>query len=301
LVVAREVTHTDAEFSNRLDSPCYTGRHSGLEFVIHVTTPVKSPSVSIVIPIYRERAFLGQSLDAMISELRLHAVGHEIILVEQFSDELTLAESRAQTERHPSVRHLLLDQPDFGYAMRVGMLEARGDIIINFDIDYWDVTFARMCAAMMTEFDIDIVIGSKNTRLSVDNRAPIRRYISGVYRIVLQAVFGLRVSDTHGIKAWLRSPKLIELIDACHFTRDIFDTELVIRGERAGLRLLELPVTVAELRPPRTSILFRVPSAARNLARLFFVLATDSPGRSTPRGAIGSRYPQTRLTETDAR
>jgi glycosyltransferase involved in cell wall biosynthesis len=264
-----------------------------------VTTPLGGPAVSIVIPIYREREFLGLSLNAMISELQAHHVNHEIILVEQFSDELTLAESRAQAERHPSVRHLLLDQPDFGYAMRVGMLEARGDIIINFDIDYWDVTFARMCAAMMTEFDIDIVIGSKNSRLSVDNRALIRRYISHVYRIVLQTVFGLRVTDTHGIKAWLRSPQLIELITACRFTRDIFDTELVIRGERAGLRLLELPVTVAELRPPRSSILLRLPGAARNLARLFFVLASDSPGRSAPHGAIGSRQSPRRLAETD--
>ena len=33
--------------------------------------------------------------------------------------------------------------------MKVGMLEARGDIVVNFDIDYWDITFARMCSAML--------------------------------------------------------------------------------------------------------------------------------------------------------
>src|SRR5215216_1706146 len=130
----------------------------------------------------------------MISELQAHHVNHEIILVEQFSDALTLAESRAQADRHQSVRHLLLDQPDFGNAMKVGMLEARGDIIVNFDIDYWDVTFARMCAAMMLDFDVDLVIGSKNARLSVDNRARSRRFVSQGFRVILQAAFGLRVS-----------------------------------------------------------------------------------------------------------
>ncbi|MFN0071205.1 MAG: glycosyltransferase [Chloroflexota bacterium] len=258
------------------------------------------PVVSIVIPIYREREFLGQSLDAMVAELKVHGVSHEIILVEQFSDAETLAESRVQVDRHPSVRHILLDQPDFGYAMKVGMLDARGDIVVNFDIDYWDITFVRMCIAMMTEFDIDIVIGSKNSRLSVDKRALSRRLISSGYRMVLQSAFGLRVSDTHGIKAWSRSPRLLKLIGTCRFTRDIFDTELVIRGERAGLRLLELPVTVAELRPPRTSIVFRVPSAAMNLARLFLVLANDVPARSSPRGAIAARERTTDLAESDA-
>lgn len=256
-----------------------------------MSTPPAELAVSIVIPIYREREFLGASLDAMVAELRAHEVSHEIILVEQFSDDETLAESRAQVARHPTVRHILLDQPDFGYAMKVGMLDARGQVVVNFDIDYWDVTFARMCVAMMTEFDIDIVIGSKNSRLSVDNRAFSRRLISGVYRIVLQTVFGLRVSDTHGIKAWLRSPRLRELIESCRFTRDIFDTELVIRGERSGLRLLELPVTVAEQRPPRTSIFIRLPSATSNLAKLFFVLARDVPRWSPPHGAI---YPRRR-------
>ena len=49
----------------------------------------------------------------------------------------------------PRVRHILLPTADFGQAMRLGMLEAKGSIIVNFDIDYWDLTFVRMCLATM--------------------------------------------------------------------------------------------------------------------------------------------------------
>src|SRR5204863_8593141 len=138
------------------------------------------------------------------------------------SDQATLDTSRAVVASFPCVRHLLLPEPDFGKAMRVGMLEATGRVIVNFDIDYWDVTFLRMCLAIMQEFDIDLVIGSKNARLSVDNRALSRRLISQVFRLILQTAFGLRVSDTHGIKAWHRGPRLTEPILACRVTRDIF-------------------------------------------------------------------------------
>lgn len=247
---------------------------------------MSAPAVSIVIPIYRESEILSQSLSDLCGQLDEHQVDYEIILVEQFSDQRTLDVSLGAAARHARVRHILLDQPDFGRAMRTGMLEASGDIIVNFDIDYWDVTFVRMCLATMLDFGIDIVIGSKNSRLSVDNRAAIRRFISTGFRVILQTMFGLRVSDTHGIKAWLRTPVLLDLIQACKFTRDIFDTELVIRGERAGFRLLELPVTVREQRPPRSSIVARVPGAALNLARLFFVLADESR-----RGSVVNRRP----------
>jgi glycosyltransferase involved in cell wall biosynthesis len=248
-----------------------------------------APQVSIVIPIYREAAILDRAITSMTSGLDRRGISYEIILVEQSSDQATLDTSLEVAGRFPRVRHLLLPIAAFGQAMRVGMLEAVGMVIVNFDIDYWDLTFVRMCLATMLEFDIDVVIGSKNARLSVDNRALSRRLISQVFRIVLQIVFGLRVSDTHGIKAWHSSPRLIEQIKACRFTRDIFDTELVIRGERAGFRLLELPVTVAEQRPPRSSIFARAPGAALNLLKLYLVLSREVSRRSTPTGMIVDR------------
>jgi glycosyltransferase involved in cell wall biosynthesis len=248
-----------------------------------------SPAVSIVIPVYRERGFLGPSLERMVAGLDRHAVDYEILIVEQFSDQVTIDESRTVVALYPRVQHILLAKPDFGGAMRHGMLAANGTVVVNFDIDYWDVTFVRMCLAIMPEFDIDLVIGSKNARLSVDNRARSRRLISQVYRQVLQTAFGLRVSDTHGIKAWLRSPRLVDQIKACRFTRDVFDTELVIRGERAGFRVLELPVTVAEQRDPRSSIFTRVPGAVFSLARLYVNLLSEASRPSARQGAITER------------
>jgi len=75
------------------------------------------------------------------------------------------------------------------------------------------------------------------------------------------------VSDTHGMKA-LNLAVLRPAVQACRNGSDLFDTELVIRVERSGYRVTEVPVTVAERRPSRTSIARRVPRTLLGLARL---------------------------------
>ena len=57
----------------------------------------------------------------------------------------------------------------------------------------------------------------------------------------------------------------------------------MIRGERAGFRLLELPVTVAEQRQPRSSIFRRVPGAAWNQRRIVLYLQQRHRGRRAHR------------------
>ena len=53
---------------------------------------------------------------------------------------------------------------------------------------------------------------------------------------------------------------------------DLFDTELVIRAERAGLRVVDLPVEVSETRPSRTPIVKRAARSLIGLARMRWLL-----------------------------
>jgi hypothetical protein len=61
----------------------------------------------------------------------------------------------------------------------------------------------------------------------------------------------------------------------CRFGKDLFDTELILRAERAGLHTAEIPVTVVERRPARTSILRRVPRTLSGLVKLRVALWRD--------------------------
>jgi len=70
----------------------------------------------------------------------------------------------------------------------------------------------------------------------------------------------------------LRRDAVEPLARRSRFGADLFDTELVLRAERAGLATLELPVAVEERRPPRTPIWRRVPRTLVGLVRLRIAL-----------------------------
>jgi hypothetical protein len=53
--------------------------------------------------------------------------------------------------------------------------------------------------------------------------------------------------------------------------KDLFASELVIRAERL-IRVVEIPVTIMEKRPPSINLFKRVPNVMRNMGRLFVVI-----------------------------
>ena len=71
----------------------------------------------------------------------------------------------------------------------------------------------------------------------------------------------------------LRKARLEPIAAQCVTDRSLFDTELVLRAERAALRVVEIPVDVREIRQPGWwSIAGRAPEAVWNLIRLAFEL-----------------------------
>jgi hypothetical protein len=116
-----------------------------------------------------------------------------------------------------------------------------------------------------------IVVGSKRQEGSVDNRAWPRKLVTLGFTTILHVGFGLSVSDTHGMKA-MRREDVRAIAEDCRFRTDLFDTELVIRAERAGLAVVDIPVEVTETRPSRTPILKRAARSVGGLARMRWVL-----------------------------
>jgi hypothetical protein len=124
---------------------------------------------------------------------------------------------------------------------------------------------------MLETEPVDLVIGSKAMRGASDERPFIRRLGTHVINGLLRLTLGFRGTDTHGLKAFRRR-KLQPIARVCVVDRDLFASELVIRAERAGLDVREIPVRVLEKRPPTVGLVRRVPNVLRNLAKLFIVI-----------------------------
>ena len=142
--------------------------------------------------------------------------------------------------------------PDYGEALRTGLLEASGEIGVVFDVDYYDLDFLKEALELLDVSDAPtgpaIVVGSKRAPGAHDDRSSLRRAATSVFSGILRHGFGLTLSDTHGMKV-LNLDVLRDAVRACRSGDDLFDTELIIRAEHSGLVTAEVPVTVTELRP----------------------------------------------------
>lgn len=226
--------------------------------------------LSVVIPVFNEAELVSETVETVTVFLRSNAETFEVRVVENGSTDDTLAIAQSLTASIPELRIQHLDAPDYGAALRAGLLEAQGDVVVNFDVDYYDFDFLMRAVAAVRSTDAgapDIVVGSKRAPGAADTRAWYRRLVTWTFTTLLRIVFGMRVSDTHGIKA-LRRLTVTPIAQRCLFGKDLFDTELVLRSERANLIVSEIPVAVIERRPSRTSIFRRVPRTLLGLLRL---------------------------------
>ncbi|MGD2060860.1 MAG: glycosyltransferase family 2 protein [Acidimicrobiia bacterium] len=222
------------------------------------------PSLSIVVPVYNEATFIPSALPKLIAAVEEVGASYTILIVENGSTDGTAEVARAEIG-DANVVVESLPTPDYGAAMRHGFLAAHGDWVVNFDIDYFSGSFLNQLLAQPD--DVDLVIGSKRDPGSQDRRPLIRRIATWVFNLLLTVILGSKVSDTHGMKGFRR--ELVEDIGPTVIsTQDLFDTELVVRAERAGYSIVEVPVVVEEMRTARSSLIKRAPRTVIGLIRM---------------------------------
>jgi glycosyltransferase involved in cell wall biosynthesis len=218
--------------------------------------------ISIVIPVHNEASFLEAACDQLLPGLASIDAQVSVLLVENGSTDETLAIARRL--QHPSLSVISLAEADYGAAMRAGFTAAAdSDWVVNFDIDYFSVPFV----VNLLDSASDVVIASKRAPGSDDRRSVLRRTGTLTFNMLLRLLFGSHVSDTHGIKGF-RGQVIRELVPKVIRDQDLFDTELVLRAEKAGFRITEVPIVVEELRAARSSFIRRVPRTVSGLIQL---------------------------------
>jgi len=229
--------------------------------------------LSVVMPAHNEAAYLETAVREVHEGLRARDIDFELLVVENGSTDETLEIARRLAGRYSGIRVSRLPAANYGAALRDGLMSSRGELVVTFDVDYYELGFVDQALALLEAGDAApvIVVASKRAPGSRDDRPWPRRAVTAVFGWVLRTGFSLSVSETHGMKMMRRAP-VEELVRRCRFASDLFDTELVIRAERAGLRVSELPARTEERRPSRTSIWRRVPRTLVGLVVLRITL-----------------------------
>ena len=162
-------------------------------------------------------------------------------------------------------------EPNYGRALRRGILAARGTWVLCDEIDICDVDFQSRALEILTADRADMVVGSKAHRDAQDQRPVMRRTATMVLNGMLRVALGFRGTDTHGLKAFHRE-RLLPVVSRCIVDKDLFASEFVIRAEREGYNILEIPVTIHEKRPPSINLYKRVPHVIKSLAKLTWAI-----------------------------
>ena len=230
-----------------------------------------APQISIVIPVYNEEGILHSAVVDLRERLSPLGWKYEIILAENGSRDRTVELAKELAAKYPEVRSLSSGEPNYGKALRQGILKARGEIVLCDEIDLCDTDFHQRAVELLGSGRADMVIGSKLIGGASDERPLLRHAASVFYTGLLRVLLGFRGTDTHGLKAFRRST-LLPLVEACLVEKDVFASELVIRAYRGDLRVIEIPVRVIEKRPPSINLFKRVPNVLKSVAKLTWAI-----------------------------
>lgn len=226
-----------------------------------------NPEISVVIPIHNEEGILSAAVHDLLAKLPKLGRPFELILAENGSVDRTVELANELAEQHPEVSTFSAPEPDYGLALRQGIDRARGRFVMCDEIDICDTDFYARALALLEPGEAELVVGSKAMRGAADRRPLGRRAATHVINGMLRVFLGFRGTDTHGLKAFRREA-LLDVAHSCIVNRDLFASELVIRAERGGVKVVEIPVTIVEKRPPSIDLVRRVPAVLRGLGRL---------------------------------
>jgi glycosyltransferase involved in cell wall biosynthesis len=235
------------------------------------------PELSIVIPVYNEEGILREAVEGLGDALAALGWSYEILLCENGSTDRTVEIGEHLSRERPEVKILTTGEPNYGKAMRIGILAASGRYVLCDEIDLCDIDFYQRALRLLRAGDAEMVVGSKAMKGAADERPMIRRLATRVINGMLRVAVDFRGTDTHGLKAFDRA-RLTPIVHRCVVDRDLFASEFVVRAGRAGVEVVEIPIRVQEKRRPAINLARRVPNVLKNLVRLTYVIRVHDGG-----------------------
>lgn len=201
--------------------------------------------LSVVIPVYNEE----KSLESAVKEIyeflnQKYKDRFEILLCENGSTDKSLQIAKQLESKYKEIKVLIYPKPNYGKAMKMGLLHSKGKYLANFSVDWYSFGFLIKSLGLIKDYDI--IAGSKLIGRG-DQRGIIRKVITKGYMLLTKRTLGIKTSDTHGLKI-LKRDKIIPLVKKTLSDGAIFDTELILRAEKEKLEILELPLKIREKR-----------------------------------------------------
>jgi glycosyltransferase involved in cell wall biosynthesis len=193
-------------------------------------------SVSVVFPAYNEEGHVRRAIEEFFAP----GVVDEVVVVDNNSRDRTVAEASATRAR-------VVQEPaqGYGHALRRGLREATGDLVILAEPDG---TFVGRDVLKLLAYseDFDVVCGTRTTRELIWAQANMGWFLRlgnlAVAKMVQFLFDGPSLSDCGCTLRLIRREALARIEDDLTVGGSHFLPEMVILSLRRGLRVIEVPV-----------------------------------------------------------
>jgi len=213
--------------------------------------------LSVVIPAFNEEVRIGSTLDQVLFFLKQQPYSSEIIISNDGSQDQTIAVAK---ERLSSFESRIIGSDKNkgkGYAVRQGMLEARGRYVLFSDADLSTPIEEITGFLKALQEGYDIVIGSRalpESNIEI-HQAPLREIMGKAFNVIARMFSFRDIRDSQcGFKCFKREVAR-DLFSRQKIDGFSFDAEILYLAQRRGYRILETGVTWRNSPQSRVSIL----------------------------------------------
>jgi putative flippase GtrA len=226
-------------------------------------------AIDVAVPVFNEAA----QLDMSVRRLRDHLDRHlpwpaTVTIVDNGSTDGTGAIGDHLAAELSGVRCLHLAEKGRGRALRAAWTASDAEVVAYTDVDLSTGLDALLpLVALLVAGHSDIAIGSRLAAGSRVARGARRELVSRAYNFLLRVLTGARFTDAQcGFKA-LRADVARSVLPLVRDEEWFFDTELLLIGQRNGLRIHEVAVEWVDDLDSRVDVVTTAVADLRGIAR----------------------------------
>jgi len=233
------------------------------------------PSFNILFPVYNEEKRLERGITKTLAFLKTYLPREDIRLtiVDNASVDHTEQIAQQLEKKYENVSYMRIPEKGVGAAFRAGAASGTADIVGYMDVDLsTDLrTLLIMRKIFIKDPSVMMVNASKQAKKSKTiGRSPFRNLTSKGLTLVMKAALGMKASDAICGFKFFRRDFVRELIRQSDREENgwFFIIELLIRAERSGAKIVEVPVIYREAEGGHVNVPKQAADYAGNIMKL---------------------------------
>jgi len=226
--------------------------------VLKTQTPNKDMQldVTVVLPAINEVDIIEQTVKKISHALETYGCTYEIIIAEDGSTDGTDQKAAELAQTFSYVRHLHNNKRlGRGKALDNTFRRSNGQVLIYMDVDLaTDLKHLSQLISAVTVEGYSLATGSRLLSQSKVERTLTRNLVSKLYNFLTRLFLKSEIKDHQcGFKAFQRE-MLLPLLDEVTANHWFWDTETLVRAQRKGFKVKEIPVEWASTRETKVKL-----------------------------------------------